>query len=142
MREATLAIIKPDVVKDSHIGMVLNVVEMMDLRIDDLKTVSLDRSAMGDFYKEHEGKSFFKGLINFMSSGPIVVAVLSGEDAIKRWRFLMGPTDPKEARVVAPDSIRAVHGTELPANAVHGSDSAGSAKREIEFFFGSQGARE
>ncbi len=130
--ETTLAILKPDAVRNNLIGEVLKRVERDGLKIKDIKMVNLSRNEAETFYAEHEGKPFYERLINFMVSGPIVPAVIEGENAIERLRKLMGATRPSEA---APGTIRGEFGTGSPENIIHGSDSPESAEREITFFF-------
>lgn len=128
----TLAIIKPDAVDKDIIGEVLHRIELDGLRVGALKMIQLTEERAGEFYQEHEGKPFYDGLVEFMTSGPIVPAVIVGEDAIKRLRTLMGATDPSEA---TPGTIRAEFAEGMPNNIIHGSDSPESAGREIPFFF-------
>ena len=97
--------------------------------------LQLSKARAEEFYGEHAGKPFFGKLVSFMTSGPIVAAVLARRGAIKEWRSLLGPTNSEAARQSAPDSIRAVYGTDGTSNAAHGSDSPESAQREIKFFF-------
>jgi nucleoside-diphosphate kinase len=130
--EKTLTIIKPDAVEKDIIGEVLHRIELDGLRIAALKMIRLEDDQAREFYGEHEGKPFFDGLIDFMTSGPIVVGVITGEDAIPRLRTLMGATDPSEA---TPGTIRAEFAEGMPNNIIHGSDSPESAEREISFFF-------
>lgn len=113
-------------------GEVLHRIELDGLEISALKMMKLSRQRAEEFYGEHEGKPFFEGLVDFMTSGPIVPAVISGDDAIRRLRTLMGATDPSEA---APGTIRAEFAGGMPDNTIHGSDSPESAEREIPFFF-------
>jgi len=130
--EQTLTILKPDAVEQDIIGEVLHRIELDGLRISALKMIQLSDSRAKEFYGEHSDKPFFDGLVDFMTSGPIVPAVISGEDAIRRLRTLMGATDPSEA---APGTIRAEFAGGMPNNIIHGSDSPQSAQREISFFF-------
>lgn len=130
--EQTLAIIKPDAVKKNVIGDVLNRIENDGLEIKTLKMIQLRDTQAEEFYAEHKGTDFFAGLIEFMTSAPVVPAVVQGEDAISRLRTLMGETDPSEA---APGTIRAELADGLPNNIIHGSDSPESAERELSFFF-------
>lgn len=130
--QQTLAIIKPDAVDKDIIGEVLHRIELDGLRVGALKMIQLTEERAGEFYQEHEGKPFYDGLVEFMTSGPIVPAVIVGEDAIKRLRTLMGATDPSEA---TPGTIRAEFAEGMPNNIIHGSDSPESAGREIPFFF-------
>lgn len=130
--ERTLSIIKPDAVAKNVIGEIISRFEKSDLRVVAAKMVQLTEETAGGFYKEHEGRPFFPALIEFMTSGPVVVQVLEGENAILKNRELMGATNPQEA---AAGTIRADFAETIDANAVHGSDSAESAAREINYFF-------
>ena len=130
--EKTLSIIKPDGVKRDLVGEIFRRFESNGLRIIATRMQHLSRSEAEGFYAVHSERPFFNDLVEFMTSGPVVVSVLEGEDAIVRHRDLMGATNPKEA---APGTIRADFAESIDANAVHGSDSPASAKREIEFFF-------
>jgi nucleoside-diphosphate kinase len=130
--ETTLTILKPDAVRKDVIGDVLSRIEQDGLSIVSLKMIQLTESEAGEFYAEHQGSEFFDGLIEFMTSGPVVVAAVEGDDAISRLRTLMGETDPTDA---APGTIRAEHADGLPDNIIHGSDSPESAERELSFFF-------
>lgn len=130
--EQTLSIIKPDAVSKNHIGDICGRFEKAGLKILALKMLQLSRVQAEGFYAEHKGRPFFDGLVDFMVSGPVVVQVLSGEDAVARNRDLMGATDPQKA---APGTIRADFATAIDANAVHGSDSTTSAAREVAYFF-------
>ena len=131
--QQTLSIIKPDAVAKNVIGEIISRFETNNLKIVAAKLISLSDSEAGGFYAEHEGKPFYKDLIEFMTSGPVFIQVLEGEDAINKNRELMGNTDPTKAN---PGTIRADFAHTIDANAVHGSDSEESAKREISFFFG------
>tara|TARA_Y100001970_G_scaffold19393_1_gene21996 strand:- start:7305 stop:7715 length:411 start_codon:yes stop_codon:yes gene_type:complete len=131
--QQTLSIIKPDAVAKNVIGEIISRFETNNLKIVAAKLISLSDSEAGGFYAEHEGKPFYKDLIAFMTSGPVFIQVLEGEDAINKNRELMGNTDPTKAN---PGTIRADFAHTIDANAVHGSDSEESAKREISFFFG------
>lgn len=130
--EQTLSIIKPDAVKNHHIGNILSRFEKAGLNIDALKMTKLTKEQAAKFYAEHRERSFYPELIEFMSSGPIVAIVLEGDDAIAKYRKLMGATDPKKAD---QGTIRAEFGESTGKNAVHGSDSPQAAQREIGFFF-------
>lgn len=130
--ERTLSIIKPDAVAKNVIGQIYSRFEKNGLKIVAAKMLQLDKDSAGGFYKEHEGRPFFPALIEFMTSGPVVVQVLEGDNAVSRNRELMGATNPKEAM---PGTIRADFAETIDANAVHGSDSAESAAREIAYFF-------
>ncbi|EAI1473876.1 nucleoside-diphosphate kinase [Campylobacter coli] len=130
--EKTLSIIKPDAVKKGVIGKILDRFESNGLRIAAMKKVQLSKEQAEAFYAVHKERPFFKDLVEFMISGPVVVSVLEGEGAVLKNRDLMGATNPKEAQ---PDTIRADFAESIDANAVHGSDSLENAKIEIEFFF-------
>ena len=130
--ERTLSIIKPDAVAKNLIGEILSRFEKNNLKIIAAKLITLSASDAGGFYAEHEGKPFYNDLIEFMTSGPVFIQVLEGEDAISKNRELMGNTDPSKAD---PGTIRADFALTIDANAVHGSDSEKSAEREIAFFF-------
>ncbi|ELG8060795.1 nucleoside-diphosphate kinase [Campylobacter coli] len=129
--EKTLSIIKPDAVKKGVIGKILDRFESNGLRIAAMKKVQLSKEQAEAFYAVHKERPFFKDLVEFMISGPVVVSVLEGEGAVLKNRDLMGATNPKEAQ---PGTIRADFAESIDANAVHGSDSLENAKIEIEFF--------
>ena len=130
--ERTLSIVKPDAVGKNHIGAICARFEAAGLRIVASRMLRLDAERAGGFYAEHRERPFFPALIEFMSSGPLVVQVLEGENAIALNRELMGATNPQQA---APGTIRADFASSIDANAVHGSDSPASAAREIAYFF-------
>lgn len=132
--EQTLSIIKPDAVRENHIGEIVDRFEKSGLKIVAQRMMHLSANQAEGFYAEHKGKPFFEGLIQFMTSGPVVVQVLSGENAIAANREIMGVTDPAKA---APGTLRALFGKAINSNAVHGSDSPTSAAREIAYFFAS-----
>lgn len=132
MVERTLAIIKPDAVKKQAIGDIIGRYEAAGLRPVAIRMMTLTKAKAEGFYAVHRARPFFDSLTTFMSSGSVVVLILVGEDAIKRHRDLMGATDPAKAD---PGTIRARHGSSIEANAVHGSDSAETAKFEIGYFF-------
>ena len=131
-QERTLSIIKPDAVSKNVVGDIVSRFENAGLKIIAMRMEHLSQERAKGFYAEHEGRPFFKDLISFMTSGPSVLQVLEGENAIARNRELMGSTNPQEAE---PGTIRADFAKSIDANAVHGSDSPASAIREIEFFF-------
>ena len=131
--EQTLSIIKPDAVSKGHVDEICRRLEESGLSIVDKQRLHLDEQKAEGFYAEHKGKPFFEDLIKFMTSGPIQVQILEGENAILRYREVMGSTNPQEA---APGTLRADFAASIDANAVHGSDSPESAKREISYFFG------
>lgn len=130
--DRTLSIIKPDAVKKNIVGKIIDRFETNGLRILAIKKLQLNIEMASSFYAIHKNRPFFNDLIEFMVSGPIVVMVLEGKDAIKKNRELMGDTDPKKAKI---GTIRADFATSIDANAVHGSDSEENAKNEINFFF-------
>jgi nucleoside-diphosphate kinase len=130
--ERTLSIIKPDAVKKGVIGKIVDRFESNGLRVATLKKVMLSNEDARAFYAVHKDRPFFGELVEFMTSGPVVVMVLEGENAIVKNRDLMGATNPKEAKA---GTIRADFAQSIDANAVHGSDSSENAKIEIEFFF-------
>jgi len=130
--ERTLSIIKPDAVAKNIIGKIVDRFESNNLRIAAMKKIKLTKEDAGKFYEVHKERPFFNDLCEYMSSGPVVVMVLEGENAVAKNRELMGATNPKEAK---PGTIRADFAESIEANAVHGSDSLENAKKEIAFFF-------
>ena len=132
--ERTLSIIKPDAVAKNVVGEIYSRFERAGLRIVAAKRLKLSDDLAGRFYAEHRDRPFFADLIKFMTSGPVMVQVLEGEDAVVKNRDLMGATNPAEAEA---GTIRADYAESIDANAVHGSDSQDSAEREIEYFFNS-----
>ena len=130
--EKTLSIIKPDAVKKNVIGEIYTRFENKGLKVVAAKMLSLTKEEAEAFYREHKERPFFNDLVKFMTSGPVMVQVLEGENAVLENRNLMGATDPKEAEI---GTIRADFATSIDANAVHGSDSIQTARREINFFF-------
>jgi len=130
--EQTLSIIKPDAVAKGVIGKILDRFESNGLRIAALKKKQLTKEEAEGFYAVHKDRPFFGELVEFMISGPVVISVLEGENAVAKNRELMGATNPKEAE---PGTIRADFAESIDANAVHGSDSLENAKIEIDFFF-------
>ncbi len=133
--ERTLSIIKPDAVGKNIIGKIISRFEDNGLNLVAGKLIHLSDKEASGFYAEHDGKPFFSDLKKFMTSGPVFVQVLEGENAVQKNRELMGSTNPKEA---ASGTIRADFAISIDANAVHGSDSIDSAKREIEYFFNAE----
>lgn len=131
-KERTLSIIKPDATSKNHIGDILSRFEKAGLKIIGAKMLHLSREQAEGFYAVHRERPFFKDLVDFMISGPVVVSVLEGENAIDKNRDLMGATNPAEA---APGTIRADFAETIDANAVHGSDGPDTAKTEVSFFF-------
>jgi nucleoside-diphosphate kinase len=130
--QRTLSIIKPDAVAKNVVGRILQRFEDAGLKIVAARMVYLSAREAAQFYAVHEGKPFFQGLVDFMSSGPVMVQVLEGENAIAKNRELMGATDPRKA---APGTIRADFADSIDANAVHGSDAPETAAVEVAFFF-------
>lgn len=130
--ERTLSIIKPDAVKKNAIGKIIDRFESNGLRIAAMRKLQLSTKNAQDFYAIHKKRPFFRDLVDFMTSGPVVVLVLEGENAVRKNRELMGDTDPKKA---TKGTIRADFAESIDANAVHGSDSLENAKNEIAFFF-------
>jgi nucleoside-diphosphate kinase len=130
--ESTLLIVKPDGVARGLVGEVLRRVEDKGLTIEQMKLFTIARQTAEEHYGEHREKPFFGELVDFITSGPVVVARISGDDAITCWRTLMGPTNPVEA---PPGSIRGDFATQIGENIVHGSDSPASAERELGLFF-------
>jgi nucleoside-diphosphate kinase len=131
-KEQTLSIIKPDAVQKNHVGEILSRFEKGGLKIAALKMKQLTREEAEGFYAVHKERPFFKDLVDFMISGPVVISVLEGERAIQKNRELMGATNPKDA---APGTIRADFAESIDANAVHGSDGIDTAKIEVAYFF-------
>lgn len=130
--EKTFSIIKPNAVKKNAIGDIIHHFESNGLRVAAAKLTLLDKDKCELFYAEHKERPFFGELVSFMTSGPVLLMCLVGENAVAKNRELMGATDPKKA---APGTIRAKHGDNVGENAVHGSDSPESAKRELAIFF-------
>lgn len=130
--ERTLSIIKPDAVGKNAIGSIYSRFEQNGLRIIAAKMLRLSEAVAGGFYAEHRERPFYADLVAFMTSGPVMVQVLEGDNAVAKNRELMGATNPREA---APGTIRADFAESIDANAVHGSDSTASAEREIAYFF-------
>ncbi|MDF3009732.1 MAG: nucleoside-diphosphate kinase [Burkholderiales bacterium] len=130
--ERTLSIIKPDAVRKNAIGQILARFEAAGLRIVAARMMHLSRAEAEGFYAVHRSRPFFRDLVEFMTSGPVLVQVLEGEDAIAKNRELMGATDPKRA---AKGTIRADFADSIDANAVHGSDAPETARTEVAYFF-------
>ena len=131
-KERTLSIVKPDAVKKNNIGAILSRFEKAGLKIVAAKMLQLSRQQAEGFYAIHRERPFFKNLVDFMISGPVLISVLEGENAIAKNREIMGATDPKKAN---PGTIRADFANSIDENAVHGSDAAETARTEISFFF-------
>jgi len=134
--ERTFSIIKPDAVAKNVIGAIYSRFEKNGLRIIAARMLQLTRAQAEGFYAVHKERPFYKDLVEFMISGPVVVQVLEGENAISKNRELMGATNPQEAK---SGTIRADFASTVDENAVHGSDGPDTAKQEIEFFFGTEG---
>jgi len=129
----TFFMVKPDGVERQLTGKIINILESEGYQINKLKKMIIDEEKAKLHYEEHKEKPFFSDLIQFITSGPVVVMELEGNDVITKIRELMGATNPSEAE---PGTIRAQFGTEIEKNVVHGSDSIESAERELEIFFG------
>ncbi|QKQ23862.1 nucleoside-diphosphate kinase [Candidatus Ruthia endofausta] len=134
--ERTLSIIKPDAVAKNVIGQIYSRFEEAGFKIVASKMIHLDNDLVGGFYAVHKNRPFYGELVEFMTSGPVMVQVLEGENAVTRYREIMGATNPKEADV---GTIRADFAKSLDENTVHGSDSLENAAIEIEYFFGKDG---
>lgn len=132
MTERTLSIIKPDGVRRGLVGEILKRFEEAEFKLVGMKMVHLGKAQARAFYRVHEGKSFFEGLTDFMSSGPCVAVVIEGDDVIGRYREMMGATDPVQAEA---GTIRKAFATDGQKNVVHGSDSPETARWEIGYFF-------
>ncbi len=131
----TFSMIKPTAVKDHQIGGILEMIEKANFSVSALKMQKLSKEQAEGFYAEHKGKPFFDDLVSMMSSGPVVLMVLDGDNAVPHLREIIGSTDPKKA---SPETIRAKFGKSVTENAIHGSDSPESAAREISFFFSAE----
>ena len=130
--QATLAIVKPDATRRNIVGQIIRRAEDQDLAVAGIQLLRLTKRQAEGFYHVHRSKPFFDDLTSFMSEGPIVVIVLRGQNAIQRWRNIMGATDPAEAE---EGTIRALFGENIERNSTHGSDSPESARFEIGYFF-------
>jgi nucleoside-diphosphate kinase len=130
--ESTLLIVKPDAVRRGLVGEILSRIERKGLRIEAMRSMRMDRGLAEHHYAEHAEKPFFEDLVEFITSGEVVVAKVTGPDAIATLRAIMGATDPADAD---PGTIRGDYGNEITQNLVHGSDSPASAQRELELFF-------
>ena len=130
--QKTFSIIKPDAVKRNLIGHINQIIESADLKILASKKIYLTKNQAQIFYQVHKERPFFDSLVNYMTSGPVQVQVLEGEDAVTKYRKIMGATNPDEAE---EGTIRKQYGESIEANSVHGSDSEENAKIEISFFF-------
>ncbi len=130
--EQTLSIIKPDAVERNLIEEIKNIFSKNNLSIIDSKKIHISKDEAAEFYRVHQSKPFYNDLCTYLSSGPIVVMILEGENAVKANRKLMGATNPQEAE---ENTIRKMYGISIDKNSVHGSDSIENAKKEIQFFF-------
>ena len=130
--EETLSIIKPDAVERNLTEKIKNIFENNKLKIKEQKKIHITKDEAAEFYKVHQSKPFYDGLCSYLSSGPIVVMILEGKNAVSSNRKLMGATDPKNAE---ENTIRKLYGVSIDKNSVHGSDSIENAKKEINFFF-------
>ena len=130
--EQTLSIIKPDAVERNLVEDIKNIFVKNNLKIKDNKKIHVTKDEASEFYKVHQSKPFYNDLCAYLSSGPIVVIILEGENAVLANRKLMGATNPKDAE---DNTIRKLYGISIDKNSVHGSDSIENAKKEIEFFF-------
>jgi nucleoside-diphosphate kinase len=131
--ERTLYIVKPDAVRRNLMGRLLAHVEEQGFRVVEARLSRLTRAEAQTFYAEHQGKPFFDGLVDYMTSGPVLLACLEREGAVSGLRGVVGATDPAEA---APGTVRRLYGESKQLNSVHASDSPASAEREVKFFFG------
>ncbi len=130
--ERTFFILKPDALENNHIGHILTKIEENGFRIVGLKLLQMSKKDAQKFYEVHKHRPFYEDLCNYMSSGPVVVGVLESENAVQKWRDLIGATDPKEAK---EGTIRKLYAISKEKNAVHGSDSLENAIKEIYYFF-------
>jgi nucleoside-diphosphate kinase len=130
--ERTFGIVKPDAVAKGAIGGVVDMIEKFGLKIVGLRMLRMSGLEAETFYAVHKERPFYRDLVKFMTSGPVVVMAIEGENAIARYREVMGPTDSKKAQ---PGTIRNKYGTNIERNAVHGSDGPDTAKAELSFFF-------
>ena len=130
--EQTLSIIKPDAVERNLVEEIQNIFKKNNLIIKESKKIQISKEEAADFYKVHQSKPFYDQLCSYLSSGPIVVMILQGENAVIQNRELMGATNPQDAK---ENTIRKLYGISIDRNSVHGSDSNDNAKKEIEFFF-------
>ena len=131
-KEQTLSIIKPDAVERNLVENIKNIFTKNNLTIKESKKIHITKDEAAEFYKVHQSKPFYNDLCTYLSSGPIVVMILEGENAVLGNRELMGATNPKDAK---ENTIRKLYGISIDKNSVHGSDSIENAKKEIQFFF-------
>ncbi|KAL0244785.1 hypothetical protein GEMRC1_008867 [Eukaryota sp. GEM-RC1] len=136
--QETLALFKPDLVASGKQDEVLEIIKKNGLEVLRKEEINLEKARAELFYEEHKERPFFNDLVQFMTSGPIVALKLRGEEAIPKWRSIMGPTNYEKAKSEAPESIRALYANSTQENAVHGSDSPQSAERELKIFFPEQ----
>ena len=130
--ERTLSIIKPDAVEQDNIGNILTMIQDAGLKILGMRMLHLTRAQAEGFYEVHKERPFFVELVEFMTRGPVVVSALEGDDAVKRYRTLMGATNPADAD---EGTIRKAYGTDVAENACHGSDSVENGRIEVAYFF-------
>ncbi len=130
--ERTLSIVKPNATEDNNVGLIVGRFEQEGLRVAAMKMTKLSKEKAEGFYIEHKDKPFFGSLVNFMTSGPVVLMVLEGDNAVDKNRSIMGATNPVDAK---DGTLRKLYAKSLEANAVHGSDSLTSAEREVSYFF-------
>ena len=130
--QQTLSIIKPDAVERNLVEEIKDILKKNNLAIKDIKKIHITKDEASEFYKVHQSKPFYNDLCTYLSSGPIVVMILEGENAVIKYRELMGATNPKDAD---EKTIRKLYGISIDKNSVHGSDSIENANKEIEFFF-------
>ncbi len=130
--ERTLAIIKPDAVKDGRTGRVLDLIELNKFNILSMKKTALTKAQVESFYAIHKDKFFFGELVEYMTSGPVIIMALEKDNAIADWRDLMGNTNPEKA---APGTLRRMFGKSIGINGFHGSDAPETASQEVKFFF-------
>jgi len=130
--QQTLSIIKPDAVERNLVEEIKNILKKNNFVIKDIKKIHITKDEASEFYKVHQSKPFYNDLCTYLSSGPIVVMILEGENAVIKYRKLMGATNPKDAD---ENTIRKLYGISIDKNSVHGSDSIENAKKEVEFFF-------
>ena len=132
MSNLTFTMVKPEAVQAGNTGAILNKIENAGFRVVAMKKVLLSKERAGEFYAVHRERPFYGELVDYMSSGPIIAAILEKDNAVSEWRNLMGATDSTKAE---PGTIRAKYGTDISMNATHGSDSDENAQKEINFFF-------
>lgn len=131
--EKSLIIIKPDGVEKKVVGDIISRFERAELEIERIRVLEINKTIAYAHYNEHEGKPYFERLVDYMTSGPSIIMIIKGENAISKCRSIMGPTDPAKAPA---GSIRGDHGSDITINSIHGSDCSENAQREINIFFG------